>query len=314
LVVLFAPAAAAEDAPAIYQSAPNFYNAVAGPGFAVTWAATPTDVTVDGGVTLTLTIAGVANPHRVRRPDLGSFPTFKARFRQITNGPDGSDTNRVTFAYRLYPREAGETAVPEIPFGYYSPASQKLATKYLDEIPLKVRPREMSAAAPVPLEAPERFFQIPSEDDLLKPRPAPPDWRHWLGLVAALSVIGVVWVAVWKRAYPDGTRLAALRRNRAVRRALDGLASAGRSADPPARAAAVLRNYLVERFGLPAGPAVPSDVEAAMRAGNVPEERVVAVVELLRKCDAARFGGPTDGGMSVVGQARELVLRWEGLA
>ena len=138
-ILLVASSSFAADAPAIHQSHPNFSNAIAGPGFDVSWTATPLERSADGTVTLTIRFAGVANPERVRRPDLASRPPFKASFREIVNGPDAPpDAMSVAFSYRLRPRDESVFVIPELKVAYYSPGSG-VSTKYLDEIALAIK-------------------------------------------------------------------------------------------------------------------------------------------------------------------------------
>src|SRR5207248_4015484 len=264
----------------------HFYNAV---GRAVTaeWSADRTEVPDGGELTATLTVRGATNPHRVRKPALRDLPAFKGRF-EVIDAPDPPaerGAKEVRFRYTLRPRSPAVDQIPDLEFGYFNPVSNKLQTTYAKKLPIRVLPAAVAAAPPAgPLEAPERFFRL--ADDYRAP--TEPGWASWLGLILAVPAVTAAWVLVWRRNNPGGVRLAKLRRNRAVARALDALARAGKSADPAANAAAAVRVYLVERWGMPPAAAVPGEVAAALAATELPADRAAVAVEFFRACDVAR--------------------------
>ncbi len=308
LVLLFATSGFAADAPAIHQSHPNFSNAIAGPGFDVSWTATPLELSTDGVITLTIRFVGVANPDRVRRPDLASRPPFKANFREILNGTDvPPDAMSATFTYRLRPRNEAVRGIPELEVAYYRPGSG-VSTKYCDEIPLTIKPAANAPAAVRPLDAPERFFALPDPNRATARQPA---WFDWIGLIAILSVAPTVWIFIWRKRNPDGLRLAKLRRNRAVRAALDGLDRAGRSPEPVAAAVRVFHVYLAARFGAAAPSPTPGDIARAMAEVELPAGRIAEAVQLVRDCDASRFAGEANPEAFSVPRVRRLILAWE---
>jgi hypothetical protein len=54
-------------------------------------------------------------------------------------------------------------------------------------------------------------------------------------------------------------------------------------------------------------------VEAALRDSPLPEVEIVAVCELLRRCDAARFAAFRDDPFSLAAEAETLLNRWEAV-
>ncbi|QEL19120.1 BatD family protein [Limnoglobus roseus] len=319
LLLLASPTAAQEfadeDAPAIHQARPNFYNAVGGRNLKVTWSAEPTTLSVDSELTLTLTVSGAVNPQRVRRPDLAAMPAFKSRFQQITAGTDPpveKTSPRVTFTYRLRPRDESVRDVPELQYDYYSTATGKPETRYLDAIPLQVTAAAVVLPSPLPLDGPPRLFRLPSEAALQSRTKHDPNWWHWRGLLVAMILAVAGGVAIWRLRNPNGRRFARVRRHRAVRNALDTMDRASESLEPLALVSSALRRYFWERHGLPTV-ASPGELETAFRAAAIPAERIAPAVELLRKIDAARFGGDSDNALSLIALARELVLTWEGV-
>lgn len=294
-LLLFTPAARGQDAvPPLVQAGEHFYGAVGTGTLDVSWTATPTDVPLDGEITLTLTVNRARNPESIRRPNLAEMPKLRDRF-QVCGGPEERADGRVSFTNTLRPRAEGAIEIPGLRFDYYNPDApegKRVRTKYTDPIIITVRPPSPKTAAPSgPLEAPERFFQLADDSELHAGWPGDPGLLRWLGLLACVACGVGVWVTGWRLLNPGGVRLAKLRRNRAVRRALDGLAKAAKSPDPTAAAADVFRVYLIERFGLPPVGPVPADVGVAMRAAGVPAERVAEAVDYFRKCDAARLVG-----------------------
>lgn len=307
-VLVFASSCIAADAPAIHQSHPHFSNAIAGPGFNVSWSATPLELSTDEFTTLAIRFDGVVNPDRVRRPDLASLTSFKANFREILTGSDGPpDAASVTFHYRVRPRNESVRAVPELKVAYYSPGSG-VSTKYLDEIPLAIKPATGGPAVIRFLEAPERFFALPDPNRAAE---RPPSWLAWIGLFVVLSIAPSVWIYFWRHRNPDGVRLANLRRIRAVREALDGLDRAGRSPDPVAAAMRVFHGYLASRFGAMAASPTPGDISQAMVEVEMPTARIAEAVQLVRDCDAARFAGKDRGDAMSIARVRGLILAWE---
>jgi hypothetical protein len=119
------------------------------------------------------------------------------------------------------------------------------------------------------------------------------------------------WFLAWRRAYPDAARLAQLRRSRAARRAIDGIRRAARTADPPAAIAAAVLEYLRDRFPLPQSAVTPSELEAALRAADVPEPLAREAADVFRACDRARFAPPNDSGLSLEADAHAAVVRLE---
>lgn len=306
VVLLTATVCPAADAPAIHQATPNFSNAIAGPNFQVSWSANPLELAPDDLLILSIRFTGVTNPDRVRRPDLANHPAFKAAFREILDGrdvpPSEGETN-VVFSYRLRLRDDAVKAIPELAVGYYSPGNDRVATRYLDEIPLTVKANARPSLR-IP-DAPDRFFALPD----LAASSSPPSVLEWLGLVVTLVVAPAAWIVIWRRRHPDGVRLAILRRNRAVRTALDGLDRAERSPEPVAAALRVFHNYLVARYGAAVATPTPGDIAGALADVELPEERIAEAVQLVRDCDAWRFGG---GEVECsVSRVRSLILAWE---
>ena len=255
----FAQEPVIEDAPARYQGTEHFYNAV-GRGVTAEWSADRTEVPAGGDIVATLTVRGATNPHRVRRPNLRDLPAFADRF-QVIDGDDppaaagakevGSRTS-CGRGRRRWTRSRARIQVPP-------PRGGQLADHLREEAadPGAAGPAAAGRAAGC------AGAVLPLADDYREP--SGPGWFGGLGCVLAVPAAVAVWVVLWRLRNPDGVRLAKLRRNRAVAKALDGLKRAGKSSDPAANAAAAVRVYLIERWGMPPAAAVPGEVAARWR-------------------------------------------------
>lgn len=302
----------ANDAPAIFQNREHFYNAISTGNFTVTWSATPKEIAADGELTLTLSVANAQNPQRIRKPNLRSIPAFAERFREIVDVPDAMPNAVVNFRYRLRPRRSGEIEIPGLRFDYFhpnAPEGREVNTKYATAITVTVR----EAVIPVPTvpprpAAPERFLVWPGE---ISPRFQFGGVGAWLSALAVIAILTVAWVRLWRVRNPDGVRLANLRRNRAVRLALDGLTRAERVPEPAALVAKHLRDFLADRHDFHNLGTVPMDIERELRTTTVPDTKIANVVKLFRACDEARFGYRVENAQSLVATARNIILNWE---
>ena len=318
LFVLFSSVASAQDesdandAPAIFQNREHFYNAISTGNLTVTWSATPKEIAADGELLLTLSVANAQNPQRIRKPNLRSIPAFAERFREIVDVPGEMPNAVANFRYRLRPRRSGEVEIPGLRFDYFhpnAPEGREVNTKYAAAISLNVR----EAVVPVPPvlprpTAPERFLVWPGD---ISPRFQFGGLGAWLGALITITILTVGWVRIWRVRNPDGVRLANLRRNRAARRALDGLARAERIPEPAALVAKHLRDFLADRHDLHNPGTVPMDIERELRTATVPELKIANAVKLFRACDEARFGYRADDAHSLVLAARGIILNWE---
>ena len=321
LFVLFSSTASAQDepdtndAPAIFQNREHFYNAISTGNLTVTWSATPKEIATDGELSLTLTVANAQNPQRIRKPNLRSIPAFAERFREIVDVPDEMPNVAANFRYRLRPRRSGEIEIPGLRFDYYhpnAPEGREISTKYATAITVAVREAVIPVSPVVPRPAaPERFLVWPSGMAGRSSFSSGPGAMAWLAAIAAIAILTVAWVRLWRVRNPDGVRLANLRRNRAVRLALDGLTRAERTPEPAALVAKHLRDFLADRHDFHNLGTVPMDIERELRAAMVPDAKIANVVKLFRACDEARFGYRADNAQSLVTTARDIILNWE---
>jgi hypothetical protein len=289
--------------PPFFQPPGDFYGASGG-HVTVAASAEPTRVPVNRPIVLTVTVTGATNPGELTRPPLRDLSPFAASF-EIEDLPPRSPG---VFEYRLRPRTTDVARIPRLRFAYYNPTAadgKQFPVTYTEVIPIRVLPPVAEPDPPSSLAVPEIFREPgPGRNWTF---PAGPAWLA--ALSGGILLLSAGYVAWWRWKNPDGPRLARIRQTRAVRRVATRLAAA---AEPDAVADAV-HAYLVERFGVPIPSAAPCDVEAALALIGFDDARVTAVVGLVRRCDAARFGHGRDTTPTLAAEAKALVHNWEGL-
>ena len=292
----------------------DFYGAVADGGRRVTatWSLTPASVTVGGDMTLTLTVGNAANPHELTRPSLAARDDFRQLFQVIEDLPTQT-SNPAAFRYKVRPRTTGQFQIPELKYLYYAaqaPPDRRFQTAYATPLPFTVTEPVVKASPAVPLDGPPRFFELRANSAFARSGGPGVGWYAAVfGLVAAAAV---GWVAGWRALFPDAVRLARIRRNRAVRVALDRLRKAATATDPTAATATAFRGYLVARFGVPPSAQTPGEVGDGLRQLGFAADRTEEAEGLLRRCDVARFAGASDTAVSPR-TAADLIERWEGV-
>lgn len=319
VVILFASVAAAgiptsiEHVSVVDRPPNNFYNAIAGRGAVkVQWEVSPTSIPRGSSITLTLIVTNAVNPHEIIRPPLLELPGFADLFSAIEDLPDETPpSGEVRFRYKATPRNEGvNLKVPELTFSYYQPHTppglHALTARAL-AVPFTVTKPVVPDPPSTPLVGPPEFFVMRPDGTLT--RSGAPDWWLWAVLFTVGLVVLTGWVFIWRRLYPDAARLAAIRRHRAVRIALDRLRWPNVTPDA---VAITLRNYLIARFGLSFTAQTPGEVATGLAEVGVPPERAAEVENLLRDCDAARFAGPADIQVSAK-RVAEMIERWEGV-
>jgi hypothetical protein len=323
LLVLLGFTGTAQAQPPFFQPQTGFYEA-RGTKLKVEWRVEPTVIPEDGQLTATLVIGThpggkLLNPHEIVRPDLSKLPAFTDRFRSIENVPRPPvppDATEVTFAYRLRPRDRSVSAVPRLDF--YFDTGIKGKTQYQNAAaaskPITVtEPPPRPKPPPVPMGEPDSLFEVTTGPAALGREPFRPRLWAWVGTLVLGPVAAIGWYAVWRRVYPDGARLARLRRTRAARRAVDTTRKAGRSADPAGAIAGAVRGYLRARFPFSAAAETPSEIEHELRLAGLGEAESGEAAGFFRRADAARFAPPADTPVSLADEAKALIARLEAV-
>jgi hypothetical protein len=150
--------------------------------------------------------------------------------------------------------------------------------------------------------------EVPGHDELR--------WWPWSSstkLVAFLFAVCMppllceFWYVWWRWRRPSAAKLAALRRSRAVRHALDALARSD-SAD---RIAQITTRFLHERVGLPTSAATALEIAAHLEAVRMAPTILEQAKVFFQRCDAARFGPQRDSGEELRTDAERLILAVE---
>jgi hypothetical protein len=268
----------------------------------------------------TVTIRAVGKLHHPpARFDLSLVPAFKHAF-EIEDLTEKEQVGPAEWCwvFGLRPKGSHVREVPGLPFAYYNPDLQPpergFQVLWTDPVALEVREPE---PPPVPVRPHPDATVIavgPAVRRAERPWPAPG------GLMVALAwavpaALSAAWYAAWRWLYPDAARAARRRRSRAARLALRALAGldgvAGRLRGE--RVAAVVAEYLRERFELAAAEPTPEEGRALLLARRLPGELPLRAAELLAGCDAARFAPDVapDGSDDLPAQARTFILAVE---
>jgi hypothetical protein len=292
--------------------------------------AEPTELQAEDPLTFTLRL--IASGPVLRppgRPRLEKFPGFADDFdiEPLGDGDGRIDPQTWEFAYRLRPRRAEVQAIPSIPFVYFVPgqlpAHRGYQTRYTSAIELKVRPRAevrpSDVAGPRPPRGPDSLYQLAEGPGLY--RRQQPDSLPGLPALLILFLFPPLacagWYWLWSQFYPDAARLVRLRRSRAARLALQALHHLGASDTilQAERTAAIVAEYLRQRFDLSAAEPTPDEVETSLQRAGVPSDLAGRVAEFFRRCDAVRFGpGLATDPTELIAGAEELLLALEAPA
>lgn len=316
LLLFGSPVSADFNIPTVGQPSP-FYGA-AGKDVKVEASASPTDLTLDDSILLTLRVSRLLNPSDVQRPDLTTIDEFHRNF-QIGDEPatDAEPAGVRVFKYRLRPRHTKVTTVPRLIFPYYDPNIPQPADQ--PELPFRkarTEPIAIQIRKATPLPLPVVPLEVPTFAETLAGNSTTiPAWAWWLA-AAGPPVIAVLWCIVWRMMNPVGDRLARRRRSRAARLALRTLHSLARhSPADPSLIVSSVAIYLAERFDLPGVYRTPDDLVLHLGSAGASEVTIAECEEFLRAADAARFApSPAGSAEALIVDAERLIRRQEGEA
>ncbi|MBN9121043.1 MAG: hypothetical protein J0I06_18145 [Planctomycetes bacterium] len=281
----------------------------------VAWEVPRATVIEGHDLVATLVVTGATNPTEVEKPDLTKLKAFDVfTVTNVADPPRTPDDKVVRFGYKLRPRNRAVDRVPALKFRYFNRAAaegKQFPSTYAESVAIAVT--EPPPPVPVPMTEPDRLFSVATGPDVLNGPFVPCAWA-WgaAALFGPLAALG--WFLAWRRVYPNGHRLAQMRRSRAARRATDAIRRAGRTPDPPAAIASAVLGYLRTRYPLPESAATPSEIAAALAESKVPPEEAERVADVFRGCDRARFAPPSDSGSSLAADAEAALARLEELA
>jgi hypothetical protein len=256
------------------------------------------EIRLSGEVKLTLTVEGPgplgvtvpkpfltrANVWRVREDGL---PVREV----LANGRE-----KWSQTFRLSPLVPGEPKVPLGPLTVRPGNEQDLTIEWKAEPVVRVV-TNVENPAPDALRPATDIEHLPPPPNV--ERGSSP-WRF--AIVPVLLALAAVGLFLGRRKRPAGAPRDAAWAER-------GLAAGDLTAD---RCAAVLRQYLAYRFGVPAETRTTPELAAALRAeGRLPDGVVGEWQAFLDECDAARFSGTAASVAGLADRARALVAAAE---
>ncbi|HNQ22284.1 MAG TPA: BatD family protein [Phycisphaerae bacterium] len=295
--------------------------------YTLTADAAPTRLEQGRPLTLTLTVRGTPL-EGIAGPDLAAQAELASRFDFTTDELVGSlEGNAKVFRRALFPKQAGEQAIPPLRWSYFDTDSEQYVSLTTEPIAIAVDP-PAPGGQPVPL-LPQTGGTPPGEEAKLTlvAGGISPNYADVNALLASHSF---AWSPAWSAtllACPIAwlgaaalvrfrTRLRAdvgwARRRRALPAARRALRAAAHASEPAAYLAAladVLCNYVLERFDLPPGYRAPNEIQALLTEHGYPAASAGAVAQFLESTQAARYApGAVDA--TTLRQAHNQVWRW----
>lgn len=317
LVLFFSLDAASAQLP-LFEPQEGYYKAK-GTRVSATWSVDRTEIPEDGTLLATLTVRGVTNPREIVRPDLRKLKEFTEQFRSIEDvGDGGGDEKEVQFVYRLRPRNRDTNRLPGLDFFFLKPGGgdkpfENARARGINLSVTAAAPKLAAKLPPVAMTEPDTLFAITTGPVVTGSAQFVPGTWAWLALAAFGPLAAWAGVIAWRRIYPDSARQALIRRSRAARRALEAVAVAHKTPDPSAAITNAVLHYVRHRFPLPAGADTPTDLEAGLRAADVPALDAAVTAEFFRMCDEARFAPASDAAVSLPRAAAAIVARLEAV-
>jgi hypothetical protein len=319
------------DEPPLAGRPANFTGAVG--NFRISTSAAPTRVHAQDPMMFTVRISGSASQEGApQRPNLKRITEFNRSFRIKDLNSSHPEPGVWEFHYELKPLRAGVREIPAIRFDYYKPGimppEKGYRTTYAPAIALRVEPGAAVSLDEIPgvgVSTPDfgsSYVPVLDPDLVLrqdKPPPFPDAWVLCGALLApplACALAYIFWarkdagMAKRSRRQSAAAR-AALRALAAEQPSRNGNAHGERLSEEARRVAAILSEYLSERWRWPSGQMSPSEVAARLENEGCGGELAGKAAGLLRACDAARFGPGGGNGDNLPVAARELVKALE---
>ena len=264
------------------------------------------EAALGAGVNIRVELEGDGTLAPVQAPEPTPDPAFTIyepkESRDTRPGADGRLLARGVWEYVVVPRLAGERPLPGIRFSYFDPIAGGYRTLDGPRLPLRVTGSAETAAAtdepgptPVPAASPS-FRSLPRA--IPERQPLTGRWWIWAGGVAPPVLLLTAWGgAGWRRRYEAGRD--ERRRRRAPRVARRRLRDAGRHERDPNRTAAAISAALLDFVAARDGGSVMGltydGLSERLRSHGVRDADAVALADLLRHCDEARFAPGPEG-------------------
>lgn len=283
---------------------------------------------VGEAVKLTLSVTGEGNLRKVKIPpvaELEGARVFEARVNDAVASQGGKLVGQRSWEVLILPQKEGELVIPPIELSYYDPAAKAFRTAKSEAVTVAVAGKVASAGGGGPVEALDDDEGAATSEDVelgalhlirrtsaLETGSAPCYSQWWFFLVLLAAPAGFIALVVAQRLRRH--RLASrdlLRARRAAQTARAALAEAERCGEEGLRAVArAVNGFLLDRFGAVASGMTMDELERFLVEQGAAADLAQRVVDLVERCERARFAGGGAGageGAELARTATELV-------
>jgi len=290
------------------------------------------ELKVNDAVTVKLVISGSGNIELINTPDVNWPPDFEAyepkivkNIRTTRSGVSGSRT----FEFLAIPRSAGDFVVGPIELSYFDPGSGQYRSLSTEAFHLKVeKGDQQTSSVSYSGVAQEDIMYLGQDIRYIKTGDLPLSARGYYlfasplyyMLLAAPAIILVLLSLLIMSNRKKRSNVALVRNRKATRVARKNLKKANEFLKAQEREAfytevsRALWGYLSDKFNIPLSDLSMDTVRERLSAKEVSEESINTFIEVLNKCEFARFapGKSTDLMNEIYKEAIMFISRIEG--
>ncbi|KAF0201828.1 MAG: hypothetical protein FD170_2319 [Bacteroidetes bacterium] len=281
-------------------------------------------------LTLRFSISGKGNIKLVEKPAIVFPPDFEVYDPRTTDNivasASGVSGTR-NFEYLIIPRNPGKYKIKPITFSYFDLSSQTYKTITSQEFVIDVAKGDGRQGEIVSSTDKEDFKYIGSDIRYIKTgqiKLSPVnDYLFgsmlFLIWVIAIPVLFILFLIIWRKELKKRSNIAFMRNKKATGIARKRLKSAERfmKQNKPdefwAEASNALWGYMSDKFNIPRASLSMDSVSGALRSKGVKDELSSNFIEILNKCEFARFapGNKTQAMDEIYKQSIEVITRTE---
>jgi hypothetical protein len=259
----------------------------------------PARVTLGESAILTLKVSGSGALTRLPRPVLTSLPPFRQPDAWLVeDGTEAWDDEKKSryFRYVLQPRRLGTASIPPLFYTCFDPTIGKYQTRATVELTLIVNPSAAKTIAAVqryePGTVPDRLRLASTDAASAQPSLQMTAWQSaaFLAIMPAALAVLLYWREHRRRRLG---RHEHLWRSLAGRRALHRLRELNDD-ELAANAVSIFEDFLRQRFYISASSNGDANFSSFLQHTGVRLDQMELAQDFQRRCDAARFGPPTD--------------------
>ncbi len=290
-----------------------------------------TEVNANEGINLSISISGNGNLRLFEKPDIGFPPAFEVfepeASSNINATPQGVSGTR-TINYLMIPRSAGTYTIRPAAFTFFNPDLERYITLQTPEFNFKVH-RSATAETTEGIAIAEQHAIQMIGTDIRYIRQLPfrlhlaNVWffgtlRFYLLLLAPVLLF-IAFLFFWREHIRRNMDIARVRNRKATRIARNRLKNANeymklRQRDPYfEELAKAMWGYLSDKFNIPPAELSLETVKEKLMHTQVNQQIINNFIELLNRCEYARFAPPTkdDSLEKHYNEALELIGRIE---